>query len=139
MKSGRLLNSELSAVIARMGHTDSLVIADAGLPVPVGPMRIDLALTRGIPSFLATFETILEELRIERILLAEEIRTRNSAQLDDIMKTLSAYRDRTGALVEIVFVPHEAFKQRTGAALAIVRTGECTPYSNVILHSGVVF
>jgi D-ribose pyranase len=139
MKSGRLLNSELSAVIARMGHTDSLVIADAGLPIPVGPMRIDLALTRGVPSFRVTFETILEELRVERIILAEEIQTRNSAQLDDIMKTLSAYRDRTGASVEVVFVPHKAFKQRTGAALAIVRTGECTPYSNVILHSGVVF
>ncbi len=139
MKSGRLLNSELSSIIARMGHTDSLVIGDAGLPIPCGPVRIDLALTRGIPSFLATLETILDELRIERLVLAEEIETRNPGQLAEIEKILASYRARTGASVEVVFVPHEEFKRRSGEALAVVRTGECTPYSNVILHSGVVF
>lgn len=139
MKSGRLLNSELSSVIARMGHTDALVIADAGLPIPQGPQRIDLALTRGIPAFAATLETVLEELRIERLVLAEEIRTRNPKQLAEIERILAGIQGRTGAAVEVLFVPHEAFKQRTGAALAVVRTGECTPYSNVILHSGVVF
>lgn len=139
MKSGRLLNSELSSVIARMGHTDSLVIGDAGLPIPGGPARIDLALTRGIPSFLETLDTVLDELRIERVVLAEEIKDRNPGQLAGIEQLLAAYGERTGASVEVVFVPHEAFKQRCGAALAAVRTGECTPYSNVILHSGVVF
>lgn len=139
MKSGRLLNSELSAVIARMGHTDALVIGDAGLPIPVGPARIDLALTRGIPSFLETLGAVLDELRIERVVLAEEIKLRNPEQLAGIEQLLAAYRARTGATVDIAFVPHETFKQRCGAALAVVRTGECTPYSNVILHSGVVF
>ena len=139
MKSGRLLHSELSAVVARMGHGDALVIADAGLPVPSGPVRIDLALTRGIPSFLATLETVLEELRIERVVLAEEIQTRNPDQFAEIERILTAYRLRTGAAVELTLVPHEEFKRRTCASLAVVRTGECTPYSNVILHSGVVF
>jgi D-ribose pyranase len=139
MKSGRLLNSELSSVIARMGHTDSLVIADAGLPIPLGPSRIDLALTRGIPSFSATLETVLDELRIESILMAEEIKTRNPVQLAEIEKILADYRTRTGASVAVLFVSHEEFKRRSGGALAVVRTGECTPYSNVILSSGVVF
>lgn len=139
MKSGRLLNSELSLAIARMGHGDSLVIADAGLPIPHGPERIDLALTRGIPSFTATLETVLDELRIERIVVAEEIRTRNPGQLAEIERILSAYGTRTGAAVEVAFVPHEEFKRRSGEALAVVRTGECSPYSNVILQSGVVF
>ncbi len=139
MKSGRLLNGELSAVIARMGHTDTLVIADAGLPVPSGPLRIDLALTQGIPSFLATLETVLDELRIERVLVAEEIKTSNPGQWAELGKLLAAYEARTGVAVAVTFVPHEAFKLSTGKARAVVRTGECTPYSNVILYSGVVF
>lgn len=139
MKSGRLLHSELSATIARMGHGDSLVIGDAGLPIPRGPARIDLALARGTPSFLATLETVLDELRVERIVLADEIKARNPAQLAGIEALFADYKVRTAARVEVVFVSHEEFKLRTGGAIAAVRTGECTPYSNVILHSGVVF
>jgi len=139
MKAGRLLHSELSATIARMGHGDSLVIADAGLPIPHGPVRIDLALTRGTPSFLVTLETVLDELRIERVVLADEIRSRNPAQLAGIEAILSAYRIRTGAAVAVEVVSHAELKRRTGEALAVVRTGEHTPYANVILHSGVVF
>jgi D-ribose pyranase len=139
MKAGRLLHSELSAVIARMGHGDSLVIGDAGLPIPHGPVRIDLALTRGIPSFLATLETVLDELRIERVILAEEIEARNPEQLAGIEAILAGYRVRTGASVEIVRVPHDELKRRTAGAVAAVRTGECTPYANAILCSGVVF
>lgn len=139
MKSGRLLHAELSATIARMGHGDGLVVGDAGLPVPQGVSRIDLAVTRGTPSFLVTLDTVLDELRIERIVLADEIKLRNPAQLAGIEALLSEYQIRTAARVEVVFVSHDAFKQRTGGAVAVVRTGECTPYSNVILHSGVVF
>jgi len=139
MKSGHLLHGELSATIARMGHGDGLVVGDAGLPVPRGPQRIDLAVTRGVPSFLVTLDTVLDELRIERIVLADEIKLRNPVQLTGIEAILSAYQIRTAARVEVVFVPHDEFKQRTGSAVAVVRTGECTPYSNVILHSGVVF
>ncbi len=139
MKTGRLLHGELSATIARMGHGDSLVIGDAGLPVPHGPVRIDLALTRGIPSFLATLEIVLDELRIERVVLAEEIKPRNAAQLAAVEAMLDEYRIRSSAAVEVLFVSHAEFKQRTARALAVVRTGECTPYSNVILHAGVVF
>jgi D-ribose pyranase len=139
MKSGRLLHGELSATIARMGHGDGLAIGDAGLPIPIGPARIDLAVTRGTPSFLVTLEAVLDELRIERVVLADEIRERNPAQLAGIEAVLLAYRDRTAARVDVVFVSHDEFKRRTASTLAVVRTGECTPYSNAILHSGVVF
>jgi len=71
--------------------------------------------------------------------LADEIKLRNPAQLTGIEALVSAYQARVAARVQVVFVPHEEFKQLTGSAVAVVRTGECTPYSNVILHSGVVF
>jgi D-ribose pyranase len=54
MKKTGILNQPISAVMASLGHTDTVVIADAGLPIPNGPKRIDLALAERIPSFLKT-------------------------------------------------------------------------------------
>lgn len=62
MKKLTLLNQPLSAVIAAMGHTDTLVVADAGLPIPVNTQRIDLALKAGTPSMLDTVQTIMTEM-----------------------------------------------------------------------------
>jgi D-ribose pyranase len=41
--------------------------------------------------------------------------------------------------LDVEAVPHESFKELTREAVAIVRTGEFTPYANVILVAGVVF
>jgi D-ribose pyranase len=139
MKSGKLLNSGISSVVSRMGHTDSLAIGDAGLPIPAGPERIDLALTLGVPTFIQTLEAVLEELCVERAVLAQEIRAANLPQLAAIERVFEAYRRRTGYKAELVFVSHGELKTRTASSLAVVRTGEGSPYSNVILYSGVVF
>ena len=134
MKKIGTLNSRLSKVVAEMGHTDTLAIADAGLPIPEETERIDLALTRGVPGFLQTLQTVLLELEVEEIILAEEIQTAasSSSELCDQLKEV--FRD-----VPITFVPHEHLKQQLSSCRAVVRTGECTPYANVILSSGVKF
>ncbi|MBP6473208.1 MAG: D-ribose pyranase [Chloroflexi bacterium] len=131
MKKGQLLNQPISAVIAGMGHTDELVIGDAGLPIPAGPQRIDLALTGGIPAFLDTLDAVLSELAVETAVIATEMIT-TSPDL------YAAIQGRLGT-IRIIHVPHEAFKVRTQFAKAIIRTGEFTPYANIILLSGVVF
>ena len=134
MKKIGTLNSKLSQVIAEMGHTDTLAIADAGLPIPEETNRIDLALIRGVPGFLQTMKTVLVELEIEEVFLAEEIQTASSSstilsdQLKDIFKE-----------VPITFIPHETLKQKLSSCRAVVRTGECTPFANIILSSGVKF
>ncbi|MBK6712350.1 MAG: D-ribose pyranase [Chloroflexi bacterium] len=131
MKKGQLLNQPISAVIAGMGHTDELVIGDAGLPIPAGPQRIDLALTAGIPAFLDTLEAVLSELAVETAVIATEMITVSP-------NLYAAIQERLGT-VRIIHVPHEALKVRTQSAKAIIRTGEFTPYANIILSSGVVF
>ena len=91
MKRGKLLNGEISTVIASMGHTDSLTIGDAGLPIPGDCQRIDLALTAGIPAFKDVLATVLEELCVEKIILAEEIRNKNPEGLEEILTLLADY------------------------------------------------
>ena len=131
MRKGENLNADIVRVISQMGHTDRIVIADCGLPIPPGVERIDIALKRGVPGFIETLETVLAEFQCERAVLAEEIESANPA-------VQAAMVHRLGG-VNIRYVPHETFKQQTRCARAVIRTGECTPYANVILQSGVLF
>jgi len=131
MKKTTLLQADLSYIIATLGHLDTLVIADAGLPTPAKTVRIDLALTKGVPVAIQTLKVVLDEMQVERIILAEEVKERNPTFLAEVQELLPA--------IPIDFVSHSEFKTRTSSARAVVRTGEFAPYANVILVSGVVF
>jgi D-ribose pyranase len=131
MKKHGVLNYPISSVIASMGHMDQLTIGDAGLPIPKGVERIDLALVPGIPTFLETLQAVVNDLQVEKIILAEEIKTKNSAIEGEILKMLPG--------AEVAYVPHSEFKSLTAGSRAVIRTGECSPYANVILVSGVTF
>lgn len=131
MKKTTLLNAQLSYTIATLGHTDKLVVADAGLPIPATVERIDLALTAFIPTAIDTLRVILAEMQVESAIMAEEVKLRNPKFLSEVQALLGD--------TPIRFVPHTEFKQLTEDAAAIVRTGEFAPYANVILSSGVVF
>jgi D-ribose pyranase len=134
MKRHLLLNAELSQVIASMGHGDMLVLGDAGLPIPVGPnapQRIDLAVCPGTPRLEDVLRAVLSELQVQGTLIASEALVGEramppawySAQIDLAPRTVS----------------HEEFKKICSTARAMVRTGECTPYANIILVAGVTF
>jgi D-ribose pyranase len=126
-----IINQPIASVIAGLGHTDTLVIADAGLPIPAETQRIDLALTKGIPTFLDTLRVVLGEMQVERAIVAEEM-LKVSPQVYQEIKTLLGN-------LPIDTLPHVAFKEQTHAARAAIRTGEFTPYANIILVAGVVF
>jgi D-ribose pyranase len=132
MKKTKLINSAVSSVVSKMGHTDTLTIGDCGLPIRGEAERIDLALTPGVPGFLETLDTVLSELCVERIILAEEIREASPEMHQAIL-------ERFGEKTEVTYVPHEEFKEQTKGSRAVIRTGECTSYANVILVSGVCF
>jgi len=136
MKKNGTLNAQLSKVIARMGHGDRLVICDSGLPIPRGLEVVDLALTKNIPAFIDTVRVVLEELQVERAVIAKEIETANKRNHSDLLKVLSA-----AGVTEVRKIPHEEFKSLTsnGENVTFVRTGEATPYANVILIGGVAF
>jgi D-ribose pyranase len=137
MKRGAILHPELSRAVASLGHGDALVIADAGLPIPPGVPRIDLAFAAGKPAFLDVLEAVLAEMEVERAVLAEEARSASPAFHGRLEARLAALPKVGPRGVE--HVPHEELKRLTRSAVAVVRTGEFTPYANVVLHSGVVF
>ena len=131
MKKNGILNSEISKLLSDLGHTDQITIGDAGLPVPDGVMKIDLALKLGTPSFIEVLEEVLKDMAVEKVILAEEIKVDNESQLDAIHQLVGTN--------EVEFVSHEAFKKQSSQSKAIIRTGEATPFSNIILQSNVIF
>ena len=127
MRKTSLLNSNISSVISKMGHTDMLAIGDCGLPIPKETERIDLALIKGVPGFIETLKAILEELQVEEVLIAKETEKVSPELFTEIKDT------------KITFISHEELKKELKDCKAVVRTGEQTPYANIILKSGVVF
>lgn len=137
MKKSGILNSDISRVLSYMGHTDRICIGDCGLPVPDEVERIDLAVRFGLPSFMEVLRETAGDMKIEKIILADEIRNENPDQLKAIMKFFE--KDKTAPAPEVEFVKHVEFKRLTGDCKAVIRTGETTPYSNIILQSGCIF
>ena len=129
MKKTKMINSELSYVISQMEHTNSLTIGDCGLPIPNETKRIDLALTHNVPTFIQTLDIVLEELCVEEAIIASEIKEKNPQVYEAIKKRIA----------NLIEVSHEEFKVLTKDSKAVVRTGEYSPYANIILKSGVVF
>lgn len=131
MKKSTVINSDISRVIAQMGHFDLLAIGDAGMPVPMHTEKIDLAVTKGLPSFIDVLDNVLTELAVQKIYLADEIQTYNPDMLTKIKELMPE--------TEIEFIPHSQMKQDLNRCHAFIRTGEMTPYANILLESGVVF
>lgn len=139
MKKTTLLNSHLSALVASVGHTDEIVLADAGLPIPAGPERIDLAISPGLPGLQPMLAALLSELQLESVVLAEEIKTVSPDLHRQLLSQLAEAAEVQGRDIAVSYISHEAFKQQNAGARAVVRTGECTPYANIILRCGVPF
>lgn len=134
MKKTEMLNSHVSKAIATIGHFDLLTINDAGMPIPNDDRRIDLAVTKELPLFIDVLASVLAEMKIQKIYLAEEIKTQNAQQL----KQIKALIDED---VEIEFIDHSKMKEYLSHPLnkGNIRTGEITPFSNIILESNVTF
>lgn len=133
MKRNGILNSDISRVLSYMGHTDWIAIGDCGLPIPDEVERIDLALAFGEPGFMRTLEIVAGDMKVEKIILAEEIKEQNP----EVLNQVKEYFD--GQSVEVEFVSHVELKARTHECKAVIRTGEITPYANIILQSGCIF
>lgn len=125
-----IINAELSHAIATMGHTDVLLVTDAGYPIPEGAWRIDLALTRGVPNLYEVLDLIHQELIPETIMYAEDVPQNNP----DMHEKLQALYAGSGADIETI--PHAAVLSYGAQAKAIVRTGSYVPWGNVVISCG---
>lgn len=134
MKKTSLLNIALSQTVASLGHGDLVVIGDAGMPVPAGTPLVDLAVTPGVPDFHSVLRALLSEMQVESHLLAEETLAVQPPALAELERLTA-----DGALGARRLVSHEELKTLCRQARVQIRTGECQPYTNLILVAGVTF
>ena len=124
MRKSGLLNPALTSAVARLGHTDTFVIADCGLPIPHDMPVIDLTLTFGIPTFADTLAALLDEIVVEAATIAD-------TTPPEVRSLIPA--------VPLTEVSHDDLKREVARASFVVRTGSTTPFANIILRSGVPF
>jgi D-ribose pyranase len=105
-----------------------LTICDRGFPVPRGPERLDLALVDDLPTVMDVLTAVRDEFVIDCIIVAEEL-VEASPERYALMRA-------TFPGTEIRLVPHARFKEICPESRAVVRTGDTTPYANVIIVSG---
>lgn len=131
LKKHGILHAQLSGLIAALGHKDLFMIGDAGMPIPPGVVVVDLALCGGVPSFEQVLTAVLAETEVEFYSLAEEIKEKNPVLLSFIENNLPQ--------TEHAFIPHVQLKELSQQVRFAIRTGEFTPYPNIILRAGVAF
>lgn len=131
MKKQGILNAQLAGYIAALGHKDLFMIGDAGMPIPKGVPVVDLAVCGGVPSFRQVMDAVLSEAVVEQYTIAKEINVKNPELLGYIQKKL------TGIPCEQI--PHEQLKELSAKIKFAVRTGEFTPFPNIICRAGVAF
>lgn len=136
MKRTVLLNRHISALVAALGHLDEITVADAGLPVPDGVAVIDLAVKAGVPAFGDVVQALMSELVVETVIHVDEADSALRQKLADMTRQ---WHDAQGKPIVTEQMSHRDFKARTAHSKAVIRTGETTPYCNVILVSGVSF
>lgn len=129
LRDHQILNPALLGALAGAGHTDVVVVADAGLPLPPGVPVVDLSLVPGVPSFAAVMEAVLASLAVEEVVVATQ----------SAGSPAGATLERLCADLPTRAVDHEELKALSRQARVIVRTGECTPYANAALVAGVAF
>lgn len=131
MKKHGIINARLAGLIAGLGHKDEFMIADGGMPVPKGVEIVDLALCGGVPTFRQVMDAVLDEAVVEYYTLAEEIVEKNPELLSYMKEKLEG--------IDSQMVSHVELKRMTKDVKFVIRTGEFTPYPNVILRAGVAF
>lgn len=131
MKKRGIINARLSGYIAALGHMDFFMIGDAGMPIPKGVPVVDLALCEGVPTFEQVLKAVLDEVKVEGYFIAEEIADKNERIYGLIKKSLPDAEEEMRTHIQL-----KLFSEKAKFA---IRTGEFSPYANIILRAGVVF
>ncbi|MBK9138397.1 MAG: transport protein RbsD/FucU [Verrucomicrobia bacterium] len=127
IKTG-LLNPHILSLLARVRHTNTLVIADRGFPSWPQVETVDLSLVDDVPTVLQVLAAIRPNFILGHAFMADEFRAHNTPAVQAAFAT---------ALdgVPVTFEPHVEFKRRVPAATGLIRTGDTIQYANVILVS----
>jgi D-ribose pyranase len=126
-----ILNPQINSLLARVRHTNLLVIADRGFPFWPMIETVDISLVDNIPTVLQVFQAIRSNFEISQIFMAEEFIKTNA------QKVCKAFAD-AAPHIPIHYEAHVELKKRVPDAIGLIRTGDTIQYANMILVSGPI-
>ncbi len=126
MRRSGVIHSGLARALTDLRHTDLFAVVDSGLPVPAGVPVIDLGVVYGVPAFLPVLDAVLGEVTVEGAWVSADVVDANPAVHEELFRRMAPR-----------LLDHEELKRRIGGCRFVVRTGEATPYANVLLQAGV--
>ncbi|HIX64394.1 MAG TPA: D-ribose pyranase [Candidatus Mediterraneibacter colneyensis] len=127
MKKSGIINRKLMGALAGLGHTDSIVITDAGLPIPRECEVVDLALVNGIPGFSDTVKAVLNEIIVEEAVIFQPMQEANPRVYQELEQMMPKQKKR--------LLGGGEFIEEVRKAKIVVRTAEFSPCCNLILYS----
>lgn len=125
-----IINPQILSLLARVRHTNMLVISDRGFPFWPQIETVDISLSDDIPTVLQALTIIRPSMDLAEIIMAEEFREENPPHLQSLF--ISAAKD-----TPIKYIPHSELKKCVPDAIGLIRTGDTTQYANMILISGL--
>ena len=128
LKNG-ILNPQLNSLLARVRHTNSLVIADRGFPIWPKLETVDLSLVDDIPTVLQVLAAIKPNFSIAKIYMAREFKRENKTGVKNSFA-------KSFGKIPVIYEPHIEFKKRVPGAVGLVRTGDTIQYANMVIVSG---
>lgn len=129
MKEVGVLNRDIARIISTMGHRDEMIVCDAGFPIPLGVETVDLSLAENSPTVIEVLRELRKYFSVEGLVLADETRRVSPSMFEAIVA-------ECGEGVEVETIPHSELKTRSSTVKAIIRSGDFTAYTNVLLVSG---
>ena len=124
-----ILNPQILSLLARVRHTNALVIADRGFPFWPMIEMLDISVVDNLPTVLQLIAAVRANHNFTEAYQAEEFLKNNSP----------AMRQKFSAALKGVptkYEPHGEFKKRVPHAIGLIRTGDTVQYANTILISG---
>jgi L-fucose mutarotase len=133
-----LISPELLGTIARMGHGDELVLADAHFPGESMNNRVIRADGLRIPDLLEAILPLFElDAYVPHPLVMMEAVEGDELDPEVEHSYLSSIKKTIPNIPAIERTERFAFYERTKTAFAVVMTGETAKYGNIILKKGV--
>jgi D-ribose pyranase len=128
MRETGTINNDISDVFSMMGHMDELIVCDAGFPIPLDVCTVDISLAKDKPTVLELLEVLKEHFSVEKLIMADETKQVSPTRFQAIT---DIFPD-----VPVETMPHTDFKKHSKTVKAVIRTGDFTAYSNLLLVSG---
>lgn len=129
MKEVGIINREIAAAISKQGHTDLLMVVDAGFAIPNGVEVIDISLGENKPTVPEVLEELKKLFLVEKLIMANQTKNVSPTLFANISKSF-------GEGVAVETMDHSIVKEMSKTVKTVIRTGDFTAYGNVILVSG---